>query len=120
MSLLLRHGSLGRVRGKVADDGKTVQYRGIKYAHIPGRWRDPVLFNGPLTSDEMEFDATRHGPSCPQHPGGFAFDVSLVGNVSLKLESAEISELECLNLIVTVPEGIKPDDKLPVFVWWVD
>lgn len=115
----LNHESLGRMRGRVADDGKTVQYRGIKFAHIPGRWKDPVLFDGPLTSYGKEFDATKHGLSCPQHPGGFAFDLSLVGNVSLKQESAETSELECLNLIVTVPEGREAGDKLPVFVWWV-
>ncbi|KAH6705400.1 Alpha/Beta hydrolase protein [Leptodontidium sp. MPI-SDFR-AT-0119] len=117
--MALNHKTLGRMRGRVSDNGKTVQYRGIKYADIPGRWQDPVLLDGPLRVDEdgREYDATRHGPSCPQHAGGHAFDLSLVGDVSLGNEYTETSEFECLNLVVTVPKGVKPGDGLPVFVW---
>ncbi|KAH7311862.1 Alpha/Beta hydrolase protein [Rhexocercosporidium sp. MPI-PUGE-AT-0058] len=115
--MALNHPSLGRMRGQVSDDWKTIQYRGIQYADIPGRWQDPVLLHGPLNEDKTEFDATRHGASCPQHPGGHAFDLSLVGNVSLENEYTETSEFECLNLVVTVPKGVKTGDGLPVFVW---
>ena len=117
--MALNHPTLGRMRGKVSDDGKTVQYRGLKYARIPGRWQDPVLLNEPTSGNEdgNELDATRHGPSCPQHPGGQAFDLSLVGNVALENENAETDELECLNLVVTVPKGVNAEDGLAVFVW---
>ncbi|KAH7390379.1 Alpha/Beta hydrolase protein [Cadophora sp. MPI-SDFR-AT-0126] len=117
--MALNHPSLGRMRGQVSSDGKTVQYRGIKYAQIPGRWQDPVLLSGlaDVSEDEKEFDASRHGPSCPQHPGGHAFDLSLVGNVTLENENTAMNEFECLNLIVTVPKGVNAEDKLPVFVW---
>ena len=116
----LTHGSLGRLRGKLSEDGKTVQFRGIKYASIPGRWQDPVLLSEKFVEGEGEFDATRHGPSCPQHPAGFAYDLSLVGNVALTRENEEQSEFECLNLIVFVPvEVIGKSEKLPVMVWYV-
>ncbi|KUJ09450.1 alpha/beta-hydrolase [Mollisia scopiformis] len=113
----LDHEILGRLRGSESKDGKTIQYRGIKYADIPGRWKEPVMLSQRLNPQGSEYDATKYGPSCPQHPGGFAFDLSLVGNVTLALESNEQSEFECLNLVVTVPAGTKKGDKLPVFVW---
>lgn len=107
---------LSQMRGKESQDGRTIQYRGIKFANIPGRWQDPVLLSHRLSSNSA-FDATKHGPSSPQHPGAFAFDVSLVGNLTLTQESTEQSEFECLTLSVTVPIGTKIGDKLPVFVW---
>lgn len=119
----LHHPSLGKLRGRASDDGKTVQYRNIKYASIPGRWQDPTIFDGPLPPNniEEEYDATQHGPSCPQHASGFAYDLSLIGDVSLKLESTEMDELECCNSVITVPQGRESDDgPLPVFVWCVE
>lgn len=105
------------MRGKESEDGRTTQYRGIKYAEIPGRWKESLLLSQPLGTSDTEYDATKFGPLCPQHPGAFAFDLSLVGNVTLEQESTEQSEFECLNLNVTVPKGIKAGDNLPVFVW---
>lgn len=114
----LNHPTLGRMRGLLSEDGKTVQFRGIKYASILGRWQDPILLSEKLVKDEDEFDATKHGPSCPQHPAGFAYDISLVGNVALTRESEELSEFECLNLIVVVPvESLDKEEELPVMVW---
>ncbi|CZR63049.1 uncharacterized protein PAC_12946 [Phialocephala subalpina] len=113
----LNHETLGRMRGKESRDGRTIQYRGLKYADIPERWQDPIMIWPQLTSLGSEFDATKHGLSSPQHPGGFPFDVSLVGNLTLAQESTEQSEFECLNLSVTLPIGAKPGDNLPVFVW---
>jgi carboxylesterase type B len=115
----LDHEILGQVRGVVSKDARTVQYRGIKFADIPGRWQDPVLLSGPLSVNEETFDATEYGPSCPQNPNGWVFDLSLIGYVSLEPENVEESELECLNLVVTVPAGLKKLDGLPVMVWYV-
>ncbi|KAE9365042.1 alpha/beta-hydrolase [Stipitochalara longipes BDJ] len=114
----LNHKTLGRLRGLLSEDGKTVQFRGIKYASIPGRWKDPVLKNEKLVESGGEFDATKHGPSCPQHPAGYAYDISLFGNVVLTRENEKQSEFECLNLIVVVPvESLGKVEKLPVMVW---
>jgi carboxylesterase type B len=117
-STILNHKTLGRMRGLLSEDGKTVQFRGIKYASIPGRWEDPVLANEKLIEGDGEFDATKHGPSCPQHPAGYAYDLSLVGDVALTRVNEEQSEFECLNLIVVVPvESVGKAEKLPVMVW---
>jgi carboxylesterase type B len=51
---------LGRITGAVLDN--VVQYRGIPYARIPGRFKDPV---GPV-NHLGDFDATKWG--CVTHP----------------------------------------------------
>lgn len=117
MRMSLDHDVLGRMRGITSKDGKTIQYRGIKYANIPGRWQDAVISTCPLSQAGTEFDATKHGPSCPQHPGGFAFDISLIGDVQMTLEETKQDEFECLNLVVTVPARIEREERLPVLVW---
>jgi carboxylesterase type B len=115
----LNHETLGRMRGVLSEDGKTVQYRSIKYASIRGRWQDPVPASKPLSQGDTEFDATKHGPSCPQHPAGFVYDLSLVGNVSLTRENERQSEFECLNLVLVVPVGEgEMRERLPVMVWY--
>jgi carboxylesterase type B len=113
------HEILGQIRGIVSEDEQTVQYRGIKFADVPGRWQDPVLLSGPLSEKGETFDATKYGPACTQTPNGWLFDLSLIGHVSLEPKKVEQSELDCLNLVVTVPAGVKKLDGLPVMVWYV-
>jgi carboxylesterase type B len=115
----LDHEILGQIRGLVSEDERTVQYRGIKFADVPRRWQDPVLLSRPLSGKTEPFDATKYGPACTQHPNGQQFDLSLIGNVSLEPENVEQSELDCLNLVVTVPAGLKNLDRHPVMVWYV-
>jgi carboxylesterase type B len=115
----LDHEILGQIRGIASEDGQTVQYRGIKFADVPGRWQDPVLLSGPLSEKAEPFDATEYGPSCTQNSNGWLFDLSLIGHVSLESKKVEQSELDCLNLVVTVPAGVKKLNGLPVMVWYV-
>jgi carboxylesterase type B len=112
------HPILHRLRGIVLENNEIVQYRGIKYAAIPGRWRDPVLLSQSLS--DSEFDATHFGPSCSQALGAQGMDASLVGNVNLAHTPEPQSEFECLNLTVTVPASSERGGKgLPVVVWYV-
>lgn len=110
------HPNLGRLKGRVSPSGQIIQYCNIKYASIPGRWQDPILSS---QKHEVEYDATKFGPSCPQHPIGFSFDLSLVGKVELEREkeAKQFDEFECLNLVITVPRGVDMRKKLPVMVW---
>ncbi|TVY82959.1 Lipase, partial [Lachnellula suecica] len=112
---ILTHPILGQLRGRVSSNNQTTQFRNLKYAKIPGRWQDPVLFS---QKHKTTFDATKFGPSCPQHPAGFEFDLSLVGDVTLEREKEvrEVDEFECLNLVVTTPSGVNPGGRLPVMV----
>jgi len=112
----INHAILGSIRGLTSEDGKTVQFRNIKYGLIPGRWQDPVLYSQKLS--ETEFDATTFGPSCPQKVGGEGLDFGFVGDVDLTYEPVHQSEFNCLNLVITVP-NLTNASSLPVVVWLV-
>ncbi|KAH8676544.1 Alpha/Beta hydrolase protein [Tricladium varicosporioides] len=111
----LKHSELGTLLGQPSETGKSTQYRGIKFAIVPSRWSDPILNTQPLSSD-TPYDATKYGPSCPQHPAGFSYDLSLVGDVVLEKKEVETDEFDCLNLVITVPGSIQWKG-LPVMVW---
>jgi carboxylesterase type B len=113
---VLEHPLLGKLRGCDSGHGTTIQYRGIQFATIEGRWKDPVLVNARLSNDER--DCTKFGPECPQALGGLDFDLSLVGNVKLDAGTRSQSELECLHLVVTTPANTDVEiSNLPVVVW---
>ena len=122
----LRHPSLKRtLRGKLS--AQTIEFRNLKYASVPGRYRDSVL-NDEIksgTDGDAVVDATQFGPSCPQHRAGQAWGLTLAGNVKLPFEPGQgpeekMDELECLNLNVTAPKSViqeSGETALPVFVW---
>lgn len=105
----------------------TVQFRNLKYASIPARFQDSIPNNSLKPGSDGIFDATKFGPSCPHKRGAQAWDLTLVGNVSLPCEDGQgssetMEDLECLQLNVTVPKATSndyPSNKtgLPVFVW---
>ncbi|KAF7334274.1 Carboxylic ester hydrolase [Mycena sanguinolenta] len=88
------------------------QYRGIKYASIPARFRQSVL----LTALPPKTDATRYGPICPQlHKKCFEEDLFGLGHAPQQI--LEQNEFECLNLNITCPAGLTPQSRLPVMLW---
>jgi carboxylesterase type B len=107
----------------------TVQFRNLKYASIPGRWKSSIPSDVIHPSAEGLFDATVFGPSCPHKRGAQAWDLTLIGNVPLplgeghKARTEDMNEFECLHVNVTVPKLAltrKRDGggkELPVFVW---
>ncbi|PSN63436.1 alpha/beta-hydrolase [Corynespora cassiicola Philippines] len=109
-----------------AESPSTTQYRNLKYAIIPSRWK-PSLANSFLTPSGRPntFDAIPFGPSCPHKPTAQAWDLTLVGNISLPTSPGQgltekMHELDCLHLTVTVPKpshGSPAYTNLPVFVW---
>ncbi|KAH8817486.1 putative carboxylesterase [Xylogone sp. PMI_703] len=110
MAPILNHPTLGDIQG-VSKDG-VVQYLGIKYATIQNRLDTPcpLLDNG----GRGIIDATVSGPSAVQPPQAIDMEYSVIQQ---KLPKPEIvlSDTECLNLNVTVPEGAQKN--LPVFVF---
>ncbi|KAJ5243805.1 hypothetical protein N7489_003901 [Penicillium chrysogenum] len=81
------------------------QFRGIKFARIPTRFRRAILHeNFPRI-----VDATNHGPICPQRIGERKFEDLLNGAspesfaVPGQLESPVMDEFDCLNLVITAP-----------------
>ncbi|KAJ6469493.1 Alpha/Beta hydrolase protein [Mycena sanguinolenta] len=90
------------------------QYRGIKYASIPARFRQSVL----LTTLPPKTDATRYGPTCPQlHKKCFEEELFGLGHADAPQQILEQNEFECLNLNITCPAGLTPQSRLPVMLW---
>jgi carboxylesterase type B len=105
----------------------SVQFRNLKYASIPARYRDSIPNEKLRAGANGVFDATKFGPSCPQKRGAQAWDLTLFGDVTLPCEqgqgeSEEMDEFECLHVNVTIPNpgldaGGDNQKGLPVFVW---
>ncbi|GJJ10658.1 hypothetical protein Clacol_004885 [Clathrus columnatus] len=88
------------------------QFRGIKYATVPGRFRRSQL----CTVYPRVTDAKLNGPICPQQKRQ-GFD-DLFGFVREDPPRMVVQdEFECLNLIVTCPDTTKYTRPLPVMVW---
>ncbi|KAI0065295.1 alpha/beta-hydrolase [Artomyces pyxidatus] len=90
------------------------QYRGIKYASIPARFRQSKLF----TAYHSRTDATRYGPVCPQ-PKGKTVEEELFGFAEdeFPVQNLKQIESECLNLNITCPGGLSRSSCLPVLLW---
>ncbi|TBU29371.1 carboxylesterase [Dichomitus squalens] len=95
-------------------DAPVHQYRGIKYATIPARFRQSNL----LTRYPPVTDCSRHGPICPQ-PSFKSVEEELFNLTEdcIPNQALEQSEFECLNLNITCPANVTPDSYLPVMLW---
>ncbi|RMJ05215.1 hypothetical protein CDV36_014106 [Fusarium kuroshium] len=103
-------------RSPISDDIE--EFRGIPYAHVPGRWEHSRLRDR-LPRDV--FDATENGPRCPTQRKGN----SQLFQSYLPFPDDREDEFECLNLLIVRPSkealakgGIDTETtKLPVLVW---
>ncbi|KAJ4468874.1 Alpha/Beta hydrolase protein [Lentinula aciculospora] len=91
------------------------QYRGIKYASIPARFRQSKVF----ASYPPLVDASRYGPICPQVKNMNSFEETLFGlnDDDIPKQILKQNEFECLNLNITCPGGLSSQSRLPVMVW---
>lgn len=121
----------GLVHPMSSQDAQIHQYRGIKYASVPARFRQSKLY----TSYPMITDATRYGyvpllisslvclttssPICPQVKGTKSIEETLLSlaDVDIPKQALKHNEFECLNLNITCPAGLTPQARLPVMVW---
>jgi len=103
-----------KLTGIVLQNGKVTQYRGIKFGNIGARFaRSTHVDNYP-----PELDCTKDGPISPQVAAPQA--VSAIWAIPPEFQKGPalaVDELECLNLIVSVPKGAKEGDSLPVLVF---
>ncbi|CCX05424.1 Alpha/Beta hydrolase protein [Pyronema domesticum] len=90
-----------------------LQYRNIKFASIPERLQHSQLIND---WNGAEIGSDKHGPRCPQ----LHYDLNTLFRIPaehLPNWKVDEDEFECLNLEITVPEGVKPGDNVPVMIW---
>ncbi|KAF8911744.1 Alpha/Beta hydrolase protein [Mucidula mucida] len=91
------------------------QYRGIKYASVPARFRQSHLFS----AYDSTTDASKYGPICPQFKSSKTFEEAMF---DLELDDTpkqalKQNEFECLNLNITAPAGLSSHARVPVMVW---
>ncbi|KAL4073622.1 Alpha/Beta hydrolase protein [Scleroderma citrinum] len=90
------------------------QFRGIKYASVPARFRQSKI----CTSYPPVVEAHKYGPICPQSSHKTVED-ELIGLSDRDLPRQYLSqdEFECLNLNITCPANQNSESRLPVMVW---
>ncbi|KAJ6532705.1 Carboxylesterase family-domain-containing protein [Mycena vulgaris] len=90
------------------------QYRGIKYASIPARFRQSHL----ITTLPSKTDASHYGPICPQlQKKSFEEELFGLGREDVPQQVLEQNEFECLNLNITCPAGLTSQSRVPVMLW---
>ncbi len=131
-TVTVQHPSIGDVVGRDGDG--VYQFLGVQYATIKDRLAESQV----KTKYEGSVDATRHGygvrrshqassrlmiehrPSSYSPAMGFANEMGFIQQALPKPEIVH-SDLECLNLNITVPKTSSGADvgtqKLPVFIW---
>ncbi|OQD69775.1 hypothetical protein PENPOL_c002G10596 [Penicillium polonicum] len=111
MASTLKTTFLGKIHGKT-EKGVT-QYLGIKYANLKNRLADAELIEQSL---EATIDATNNGPTAVSLPTGCEIELNVIQH-SLPKKQLIQSDLDCLNLNITLPSGTTPSSKLPVFLF---
>ncbi|KAL3426702.1 carboxylesterase [Phlyctema vagabunda] len=110
MSKALTHPLLGEILPKSGDD--VVQFLGLKYASLENAFAESALH----VPEPGTIDASKHGPSVVSPQIACEMEFGLIQK-SLELPEFTYSELDGLNLNITVPASISKDQKLPVFVF---
>ncbi|KAJ9603010.1 hypothetical protein H2200_012305 [Cladophialophora chaetospira] len=113
-TVTVEHPSIGSIKGL---DGEGVyQFHGVQYATL----KDKLAPAQVKTAYESPVDATAHGPSAYSPPSGYDNEMLFIQKSMPKPKTFH-SDLECLNLNITVPKSQSDADlgkqKFPVFIW---
>lgn len=105
------YGEIHGIASPAIRDGSVIEFRGVPYGTIPGRWQRPAL----LEKLDHPHDGSKYGPMCPS-----IRIETLLGDTILDLvgptPNQRMHEFQCLNLNIATPKGVL-DRKLPVLVW---
>ncbi|KAK3681248.1 Alpha/Beta hydrolase protein [Podospora appendiculata] len=109
------HPLIGQVVGKEAD--KCTQFLGIKYATLKDRFAAAEL----VSHDGSGIDATKYGPQVISPEQGVDIELGFIQQTLPKPDFPGISEIDGLNLNITVPGSVtvdtQPTKGLPVVVF---
>ncbi|KAG6334464.1 hypothetical protein ID866_4626 [Astraeus odoratus] len=85
------------------------QFRGIKYASVPARFRQSKLCKSyPSLVDASKYGRVPHPTAAP---------TSCANNSDLPRHALPQDEFECLNLNITCPAHHNSESRLPVMLW---
>ncbi|KAK6222286.1 hypothetical protein LQW54_000986 [Pestalotiopsis sp. IQ-011] len=110
----LTHPQIGDIAG-VHHDGVT-QFRGVKYATLKDRFSPAEL----IQYDGTGLDAAKFGPQVISPPNGLDMEFSFIQHALPKPEFPGASDVDGLNLVVTVPSSggaQTKHERLPVLVF---
>ncbi len=110
MAETLKHSSLGEMKGVAK--GEVIQYLGVKYATLKDKFAVAELWNG----NDGLVDATHLGPSVISPPSGCDMEYTFVQH-TLSKPSLPQSDIDGLNLNITVPKEHVGQSRLPVIVF---
>ncbi|KAL5362032.1 Alpha/Beta hydrolase protein [Aspergillus floccosus] len=111
MTTILQTKQLGQIRGKIVDG--VTHYLGIKYATLRDRLADAELVE---RREGEVLDATKDGPTTVSPLFGCDLELSAIQHTLPKKDLPQ-SDLDCLNLNISVPQGTTASSKLPVFLF---
>ncbi|GAQ03075.1 uncharacterized MFS-type transporter C18.02 [Aspergillus lentulus] len=111
MAAIIQSRLLGEIRGK-AHDGVS-QFLGIQYATLKDRLADAELIE---QREGNILDASKDGPTAVSPSFGCDFELGHIQHTLPKKELPQ-SDLNCLNLNITVPAGTTETSNLPVFLF---
>ncbi|KAK5192072.1 hypothetical protein LTR47_003529 [Exophiala xenobiotica] len=113
-TVTIQHPTIGEVVGREVDG--VHQFLGVQYATLENRLAESKVKTAYPSGGSV--DATKHGPSSYYPPTAFDNEMSFIQQTIPK-PTVVHSDLECLNLNITVPKttGNSTGKKLPVFVW---
>ncbi|KAJ5520425.1 hypothetical protein N7463_000878 [Penicillium fimorum] len=111
MTSILKTTFLGEIRG-TTENGVS-RYLGIKYANLKNRLADAKLIE---ERHGYVMKATQDGPTAVSPSFGCDIELSAIQHPLLKKELLQ-SDIDCLNLNITVPSGTTSLSKLPVFLF---
>jgi len=106
----------GKVTGICAPtikDDSVIEFRGVPYAKIPGRFQKSVLH------EELDspHDGSKYGPMCPSPPIELVLNDSTLDLIAPRPNQGQ-DEFRCLNMNIAVPkDALTGGGKLPVLVW---
>jgi len=104
------YGVVNGIISPAIPDGSVVEFRGVPYGKIPGRFQRSILHDRLLSAH----DGSKYGPMCPS-----IRIETLLGDAVLELVGPAPNqiqdEFECLNLNIAAPKVVSA--KLPVLVW---
>ncbi|KAL6923007.1 hypothetical protein FSST1_000281 [Fusarium sambucinum] len=111
----LNHSQLGHIKGLSLHDQGVVQYLGIQYATLANPFASPEL----RTNYEGTINATSRGPPVVRPPIACDIEFGLIQKALDKPEYPPMSDVNGLNLDITIPEEATAnlDAKLPVLVF---
>ncbi|GAB7342728.1 hypothetical protein MBLNU457_g0875t1 [Dothideomycetes sp. NU457] len=109
MAASIDHKNLGKIQGKSSDG--VIQYLGIKYGQLKDRFAGATMAEptGPI-------DATTIGPAVLSPPDAVDMEQGLIQH-TLPFSDRQVSDLEGLNLNITVPSQASSASRLPVLVF---